>query len=320
MEFPGGKRFAFTVFDDTDVATRANVEPIYRLLERLGFRTTKTVWAFDWPGSGSNFADSSTLDDPDYLAFVQDLQRRGFEIASHGATMESSPRADTVRAAARFRAAFGGPSRTYANHSYNRENLYWGVDRIDNPILRALYARTNGQPAGWYQGHVPGSEYWWGDVCQAEHTYVRNLSFDEINLLKVNPSMPYRDPRRPYAPWWFSASDAEDCAAFNDLLRPENQERLEREGGVCIVATHFGKRFVENGAIDPETVRLLEMLARRPGWFPTTVELLDWLRAQRTTEQLPAGEWRRMQWRWAWDLGRRQAKRAWARRRQRAPA
>jgi len=35
LEFPYGKRFAFTVLDDTDVATVQNVAPVYALLERL---------------------------------------------------------------------------------------------------------------------------------------------------------------------------------------------------------------------------------------------------------------------------------------------
>ena len=96
--WPQGKRFAFSIIDDTDVATVANVRPIYRLLERLGLRATKTVWPVSCPEGSRHFAGSQTLDDPDYLDFVQDLQRRGFEIAFHGATMESSTRERTCRA------------------------------------------------------------------------------------------------------------------------------------------------------------------------------------------------------------------------------
>ena len=92
---------------------------------------------------------------------------------------------------------------------------------------------------------------------------------------------------------------------FNHLLRPANQERLEAEGGVCIVATHLGKGFTLAGRPDPETERLLGLLARRRGWFAPVGEVLDWLRARRDTDALPAGEWRRMQWRWARDLLRR---------------
>ena len=49
FEFPQGKRFAFTIVDDTDVATVANVKPLYDLLHELGFRTTKTVWPLGCP-------------------------------------------------------------------------------------------------------------------------------------------------------------------------------------------------------------------------------------------------------------------------------
>src|SRR5687768_18315262 len=101
--FPGGRRFAFTVIDDTDVATVENIRPVYRLLERLGMRTTKTVWPLSCPEGSRDFGDSETLDDPEYSEFVVDLARRGFEIASHGAKMESSTRERTLRGFDRMR-------------------------------------------------------------------------------------------------------------------------------------------------------------------------------------------------------------------------
>ena len=301
-QFPGGARFAFTVIDDTDVATVENVQPVYRLLESLGMRTTKTVWPMRCPEGSRNFWLSETMDDTHYQDFVVDLRARGFEIAFHGATMETSTRERTARALERFRSVFGAPPRVHANHSYNRENLYWGAGRLDDPALRLLYGRVFGQGAQLYEGHRPGSPYWWGDLCVEQIEYVRNLTFSEINVLRVNPSMPYRDPIRPYVRWWFSAADAEDVDEFNVLLRPENQRRLEAEGGVCIVATHLGKGFGSAGKPHPETRRLLELLAGRNGWFPPVGELLDWLRARQAGDGLPAGEWRRMQWRWARDL------------------
>jgi hypothetical protein len=316
LHFPDGKRFAFTIFDDTDVATVANVQPIYRLLEELGMRTTKTAWPMRCPEGSSDFSSSQTLEDRDYSDFVVDLQRRGFEIASHGATMESSARDRTVAAHERFHALFGDYPRVHANHAYNRENIYWGADRVDVPFLRLLYGRTNGRPLGHYQGHIEASPYWWGDLCRERLTYVRNLSFNELNLARINPSMPYRDPRRPLVRWWFSASDAEDADEFAELLAPEHQERLEQEGGFSIVATHLGKGFERNGQVQPLVAERLRALAARGGWFPTVGELLDWLRQQRHQETLPAAEWRRMQWRWAWDL----AKRKWRQRRRRSQA
>jgi hypothetical protein len=309
--FPGGHRFAFTIMDDTDVATVANVGPVYQLLDELGFRTTKTVWPLACPEGSANFGSSETLEDPHYLAWVLKLAARGFEIAYHGATMESSTRERTAQGLVRFQELFGGPPRVFANHAYNQENLYWGSARLDDPVLRLLYARTNGRAEGYYQGHVPGSPWWWGDLAERNLTYMRNLTFANINLLQVNPSMPYRDPKRPLAPWWFSASDAEDVAEFNALLSPANQDRLEREGGVCIVATHLGKGFTQQNEVHKDFRRLLGELSRRPGWFVPVGELLDWMRRERTEEGLPRAEWRSMQWRWAWDLvARRRRSRA----------
>jgi len=302
LSFPGGKRFAFTIIDDTDVATVENVAPIYRLLERLGMRTTKTVWPVGCPEGSKNFSSSETLEDPHYLEFVVDLQRRGFEIASHGATMESSSRERTISAFERFRSLLGHYAKVHANHSMNRENLYWGVRRLDDPLLRVLYGRILGRSSGYYQGDQEGSPFYWGDLCHQHVTYVRNLTFNEINLLRINPSMPYQDPSRPLVRWWFSSADAEDCSEFNALLSPKNQARLEVEGGVCIVTTHLGKNFTAGGQVDPVTQERLEALARRPGWFPPVGELLDWMRAQQQVTSLPRAEWRRMQWTWSWDL------------------
>lgn len=299
IRFPEDRRFAFTIMDDTDVSTVENVKPMYELLEQLGFRTTKTVWPLACPEGSRNFGTSETLEDDAYLQFVLGLRDRGFEIAYHGATMESSIRERTVRGLARFQHLFGRPPRVYANHAYNREGLYWGVDRLDDPFLRQLYGLLDGRPRDYYQGHVPGSSWWWGDLASGI-TYARNLAFTDVNLLRTNPSLPYRDPRRPLVPWWFSASNANDVRAFNKLLSRPALDALERDSGVCIVATHLGKGFVSHGGVDGTTERLLRDLSQRPGYFVPVGDLLDWLRTQQGEERvLPAGEWRNMQWRWA---------------------
>ena len=299
--FPGGRRFAFTIIDDTDVATVENVAPIYRLLEQLGMRTTKTVWPMRCPEGSRDFASSETLEDSGYRAFAMDLQRRGFEIASHGATMESSERERTLRGLEKMRATFGAYPTVHANHANNREGLYWGTARIDDVLVRRAYGLLLGD-GDLFEGHVEDSPYWWGDVARSHIRYVRNLTFECLDVASINPTLPYHDPRRPHVNWWFSAADAENCSAFNRLLRPDAQERLERAGGIAIVATHFGKHFVRDGRVDAETARLLEALSRRPGWFVPVGELLDWLRVQGRGGALPAGEWRRMQRRWLRDL------------------
>lgn len=305
FDWPDGKSFAFSIIDDTDVATVANVEPIYRLLAELGMRTTKTVWPVDCPEGSRDFTDSDTLEDPDYRRFVLGLQAQGFEIAFHGATMESSRRERTLTALERFREVFGAYPRVHANHSANRENVYWGPDRIDQPILSALYRRVNGRPADYFQGQVEGSPFWWGDRVAQHVEYVRNLTFEEVDLLRINPTMPYHDPRRPLVRWWFSATDADNVADFQRVLASDRQERLERGGGVCIVATHLGKRYTHDGVVEPGVERLLRELANRNGWFVPVGELLDWMRTRNDGGRLSRAEWRRMQWRWAQDLVRR---------------
>lgn len=302
LRFPGDKRFAFTIFDDTDVATVENVRPVYDLLTRLGMRTTKTVWPVDCPEGSRNFSSSETLADPDYLDFVRHLSECGFELTWHGATMESSSRDRTLRALDIFQTELGTQPRIHANHAYNLENVYWGSARVDSPALRLLLRFLDRHRRGAYYGHIPGSRYWWGDVCAERFDYVRNLTFEEVNLLRVNPSMPYHDPRRPLVKRWFSASDAEDADAFVRLLNERALDRLEEEGGVCIVATHLGKEFAPAGRLDPAVRRTLESLGRRNGWFAPVGEILDWLQAQRASAEIPRGEWRRMQWQWAGQL------------------
>src|SRR5262249_3541559 len=184
--FPDGKRFAFTVIDNTDVATVENVAPVYALLERLGMRTTKTVWPLRYADGESNFASSQTLDDPEYLAFNLDLQRRGFEIASHGATMESSARDRTLAGLERMRSTFGGYPIVHANHANNRENLYWGSDRLDDALVRAAYRLTIRGPDN-FEGHVEASPYWWGDVARQRIPYVRNLNDKPPDVPTINP-------------------------------------------------------------------------------------------------------------------------------------
>lgn len=295
--FPGGARFAFTVLDDTDDSTLANVKPLYDYLTELGMRTTKTVWPFRHEGP-SHFWACETLEDPEYLDFVFELRDRGFEITWHGASFESSPRERTLAGLERFEELFGTSPRVHANHANNQENLYWGPDRVDSRLLSWLLGFVMGRS----QGHVEGSPYWWGDAARGHVRYARNLTYNRLNVASINPSMPYQDPRRPLSPLWFSASDAESVDEFNRLTSPENQERLEREGGFTIVATHFGKGFVRDGVLNRTTRENLAELAGRPGWFPTTGELLDWLAEQGGAGPLPRREWNRMQRRWAIDV------------------
>lgn len=303
--FPADTRFAFTIIDDTDVATRENAEPFYDLLYDLGMRATKTVWPLACPEGSKNFSLSETLEDPDYLVFVEKLIRRGFEVTWHGATMESSRTERTVLALERFHELFGEYPSIHVNHALNQENLYWGPKRVDSPSLRWLLTRSSSMPPNFYSGEKEDSKFGWGSHAERHIRYARNLTFSDINTLKKNPSMPYHDPQRPLIRRWFSASDADNVVEFNALLSEKNQDRLERESGACIVATHIGKGFASGGKVHSETRRLLERLARKNAWFPTVTGLLDRLAQRNSSGHLPSAEWRRMQWSWARDLVKR---------------
>jgi hypothetical protein len=287
---PPGKRFAFSVLDDTDDSTLENVGPVYAMLRDHGFRTTKTVWPLDCPEGSRNFFAAETLQNKKYLGFVHELADAGFEVAFHGATMESSRRERTLAALELLRSEFGTYPRLFCNHGQNRENLYWGSSRFRSAPLRLL-TRTLGRKEGdAYEGDREGSPFFWGDVCRDVIRYVRNFTFERLNVLEADPAMPYHVASAPYVPYWFSTADAPDCAAFNRLLTRERIDQLEADGGVCIVSTHLGKGFARDGQVDPETEKLLRYLADKRGWFVPVSDVLDGLLAAGRGRTLTWGE------------------------------
>ena len=295
--FPNDKRFAFTVFDDTDLSTVENVSPIYSFLSDLQMRTTKSVWPLATAGGAR--IGGQTLDDASYLAFVLDLQRNGFEIALHNVRNHDATREIVQLGIERFQEMLGHPPRTQCNHDTNRENLYWGPTRIESPLLRTAYnLATRLRYRHFYQGHVENSEYFWGDLCKERISYVRNFVFDEINLDAINPTLPYHDPSKPYVNFWFSSSEGGSVDSFCKMLNETNQDKLEEEGGVCIMYTHFSKGFLEGAAIHSEFGRLMRRLSEKDGWFVPVATLLDHLRSTRLSSVIDSAERMRMERRW----------------------
>jgi hypothetical protein len=285
--FPAGKRFAFTILDDTDDATVENVGPLYDLLAELGFRTTKTVWPVACPEGSEHFFAGSTLADSDYLEFCLDLQRRGFEITWHGATMESSRRERTIAGLERFRELFGHYPEIHVNHGQNRENLYWGAKRYAFPPLRLLARRGGRSRHHPFDGEEEGSPYFWGDLCKEHCRFIRNFTFAVVDTETADPNGPYRLPSTPWANYWFSTSDAPDAAAFRELVTPERLDRLREAGGYCILSTHLGKGFVRDGAVDPVVAERLRYLSRmEDGWFVPVSQILEHLLARSGRETL----------------------------------
>lgn len=298
--WPDGKQFAFTIFDDTDLATVENVGPVYSLLADCGFRTTKSVWVVEGDRQRGKHA-GDTCEDPAYLQWVRSLQDQGFEIGFHNCTWHGVPR-DAIRAGLdRFAELFGHDPVTAANHTGVEEGIYWADARLTG-WRRVLYLLlTRFRNFKKYRGHLEGDAYFWGDLCKERIKYLRNFTYPDINTLKACPFMPYHDPKKPYVNYWFTSSDGNDVEAFNRCLSEENQDQLESEGGACILYTHFAKGFVVDGQLNPRFRQLMTRLSKKNGWFVTTATLLDYLLQQNGRHDISNAERRRLELAWLWQ-------------------
>jgi hypothetical protein len=303
MSFPGGPyRFGFSVVDDTDFARLETVKPVYDLLAKLGMRTTKTVWPLRGGDPRNPNSEAHNLEDARYAEWVRALSQDGFEIAIHGASAESNLRSKTILGLEKFAQVLGHMPTLHINHSRNRDNLYWGVDRFDSAVMRIALRCAKGKSRERFEGHRPESAFFWGDLCLKYIRYCRNMTFPRtINLCSVNPTMPYWDKNRPYVRRWFSSCDAANPQRFGDLLSTKNLERLQDERGICILYTHFGAGFAEGGSVIPPVEAALRRLASLPGRFLPATELLDEMSGTGPDAQapsLPEAERRRMESTW----------------------
>lgn len=296
IEWPFGRRFAFTVFDDADSQTLANGKPTYDFLADCGFRTTKAVWPVRGPREPSDHGE--TCDEPHYLSWVQGLQRRGFEIGYHMATSHTSFRHETIEALKRFEDDFGHPPLAMANHYNCDENVYFGPDRVSGVRRVGYNLLTRFRNRGRFFGHVPGHPLFWGDICRERIKYGRNFVFSDINTLRACPWMPYHDPARPFVNYWFAASEGANVTSFTERIAEEAQDRLEAQGGACIMYTHFGLGFCENGRLHSRFRRLMKRLAGKKGWFVPVGTLLDYLLDKRGHIEITATQRSSLEWRW----------------------
>jgi len=296
--FPNNKRFAFTIFDDTDFCTVENVLPVYRFLTEIGFKTTKSVWPLgpvaDAPINGVS------LQNRRYLRFILWLQSEGFEIGLHNVQDNDAVREITERGLGEFKTLVGHNPRTHSNHAGNRDCIYWGDSRLKGPTLRLGYnLATRYSRYNYFKGHVQDSSHFWGDLCRERIDYVRNFVFDEINLDRINPTLPYHDPGKSFVNFWFSSSEGGDVDSFCKILGEANQDRLEAEEGICIIYTHFAKGFSKDGLLHEDFARLMRRLAKMNGWFVPVSMLLDHLRfSRRGNHDIPPRELGAMERRW----------------------
>jgi hypothetical protein len=298
IDWPEGKKFAFTIFDDPDSQRLEDGKKIYSLLTDWGFRTTKAVWPLG-PVREPN-SPGDTCADPAYLAECHDLVRRGFEMGYHNATLHSSTRAETIQGLDAFREYFGHDPVSMANH-YNEEAIYWGPARLSG-TRRAIYnLATLGRTRHRHFGHVEGHACFWGDVCRERIRYCRNFVFSGINTLGDCPLMPYHDPERPLVNAWYAASEGSNVERFVNTISEPSQDRLEAEGGACIMYTHFGHGYVENGRVNSRFQELMGRLSQKNGWFVPVGTLLDYLRRKNGLREISRADRAPIERRWLWE-------------------
>jgi hypothetical protein len=286
-QWPGVARFAFTICDDTDNATVANVKPVYDLIAELGLLTTKTVWVFP-PDPEHGFTGECLQDEP-YREFVLSLRDRGFGIALHGVRSGDSSREEIEEGLARFTEILGFPPSIHVNHAQNRDNIHWGNAWL--PTWRRLFGAPD--PAQEFEGDRLGSPHFWGDLLGKSVRYVRGRTFRHIDTLRMDPWTPCHLPRFPYVPQWFSSSDGSNADRFVALLTEKNLDLLEEGGGACIVYTHFASGFTDSKGKVREDVRdALTRVAARSGWFVPVEDLLDHLAGGERRVLRPWQEWR----------------------------
>jgi hypothetical protein len=299
VQWPGGKKFAFTVFDDADAHIDHEVQNLYRFLKDLGMRTTKSVWPNK--GTGEPICGGLTCEDPGYLDWIYQLREDGFEIGYHLATYHSSTRSDSISALDKFKHWFGDNPTTMSNHALCKDTIYWGPSRLTNPLNRGIYHVLNLHKDKIFLGHDEASEYFWGDLCRDRIKYVRNFTFRDSNTLKACPFMPYHDPSKKYVDQWYASTEGPKVRQFTQAITPEKIDRVEAEGGLCLMYTHFGYEFSVGGRIDPEFRKNMELIAKKDCWFAPVGTVLDYLAKVNGAHTITETERTRLERRWLAD-------------------
>jgi hypothetical protein len=301
MEFPGGATAALTILDDADHGTRAGLEPIYDLLHENGLYTTRSTFVLPQRQG----ARASDLTDQTYRDWLLKIQRQGFEICIHNVGNGVFVRPEIESGLHLFQEVIGRPPIVHCNHSSNPDNLYWSPkERFSWPISWA-YSLFGKDKRRHYWGAVEDSPFYWADLLQGRIKYVRNLVFNAPNTLKMDPYMPYWDPRKPLVPFWFSSTDMRDPIRLGEVLTERNLDQLCAENGACIGYTHFGHPgFLDSeGKVSADLRRVVNAIRARNIWVAPVSTVLEHLLQKRRYNDCELGRARalRLSIRWAID-------------------
>ncbi|UCE67751.1 MAG: hypothetical protein JSU85_07035 [Candidatus Zixiibacteriota bacterium] len=168
-----------------------DIKPAYEFLYGPGFLTTKTVWILpaieplNFPNCGESLSDSAHAD------FILDLKEKGFEIALHGCRGGSTRRAEIINSPEKYNDIIGDHPKIHINHNINKNNFYWGADRLDLIPLKIFYTLLKGNTK--YYGHIPESEYFWDDFAQQHISYVGSWK-EFYEIASRNNSMYFKKP------------------------------------------------------------------------------------------------------------------------------
>lgn len=285
IQWPHGKRAAFSIIDDTDDAVMPDIAEVYRYVIEAGMRTTKTVWVHPVRDIALFRGDTIT-GNADYLEFVRNLIGLGFEIGLHNVGSGDFKRSEIVDGLDMFKQRLGHFPRLHVNHSYNKDNIYGGEKRFSFPfnhIVKFLHPSYTG-----FEGEIPESEYFWGDIHKDLIKYSRAYEVDSFNLLSL-VDFPFADRKySKYCNYFYPSVFCSNQDLFAHKVTERNVAQLVEEGGCSIVYTHLGY-FTERGSVDPRFIGAMEMLKSHSHeiWFAPVGEILDHIASQNGISQIP---------------------------------
>ena len=88
---------------------------------------------------------------------------------------------------------------------------------------------------------------------------------------------------------------------FNKCISDENQDRLEVEGGACIMYTHFADGFCQNEKLSEQFKRQMKRLSEKNGWFVPVSTLLEFLKKENKKQVINSKQRRTLEWKWLFD-------------------
>ena len=284
LKLPNNKKFIFTIIDDTDDCFYEKIEPVYDLINKSGLKTTKTVWVY--PVKDHERSKGHSLRDEHYRNFIIELKNNGFEIGLHNVGSGDYKRKDIINGLNEFKKILGEYPKIHVNHSYNKDNIYCGPKRFSFPfnfLVKFFYSGYKN-----FSGEIVGSPFFWADKHKKYIKYSRNYEIDNINTLKVNPYMPYRDLKyQKYCNSWYSSTFAPNQWIFNKIVTKKSIDRLENEGGVCILYTHLGY-FNKNNVINEGFRNMISYIGqKKTGLFIPVSETLDILSDNKVLYNIP---------------------------------